>query len=121
MMSGLPEGQTYQLQLEYTRENDTSVITTPGQVEPIDPVDENTEGRSTLNNLPLFLGVFGAALIVIAVVYFIRGQPARTAKPRKRPQRSQEAGSQIYCHECGTRAQEGDRFCRTCGSRLRAN
>ncbi len=121
-MSGLVEGETYQLELEYSRSSE-SVLATPvsQQVEPLAPVDENASGRSTLDNLPLFLGGFGAALILAALVYFIRGQSSANApKPRKRSQPARGSNTVvIYCHECGTRAQEGDRFCRACGSKLR--
>lgn len=122
-MSGLSQGQSYQLQLEYTRPG-TAPVTTPAstQVEPIVTVDENTDGRSTLDNLPLFLGGFGVALILAALFYFFRGQSsqARTAKPRRRAHTSQEESTIArYCPECGTRSVEGDRFCRTCGSKLR--
>lgn len=123
MKSGFGEGETYQLQLEYSRSNDTPV-TTPAstQVEPIVPVDENTDGRSTLDNLPLFLGGFGVALILAALFYFFRGQsPVRMPKPRKRSQTTQEPSVTKYCPECGTRANAGDRFCRACGSKLRGN
>lgn len=121
MMSGLDEGQSYRLQLEYTRTSEALTASESSQVEPITPVDENTDGRSTLANLPLFLGGFGFLLIAAGVFYYLRGQSGKhTGKPRKRQHTSSpDANSQIYCHECGTRAQTGDRFCRTCGSKLR--
>jgi hypothetical protein len=125
MMSGLKEGQTYQLQLEYSRLIETAVVTpSSSQVEPVVPVDENTDGRSTLDNLPLFLGGFGVALILAALFYFFRSQssPVRTAKTRRRSRSDpQELGMPSYCPECGTRSQEGDHFCRTCGSKLRGS
>ena len=125
MLSGLEKGQSYQLQLEYSRSNET-VAATPisSQVEPIETVDENTDGRSTLDNLPLFLGGFGVALILAASFYFFRGQTImnKAPKPRRRSHGSpQEPGMAKYCPECGTRAQEGDRFCRACGSKLRGS
>jgi len=123
-ISNLKEGQTYRLNLEYSRTSEAPVVTPPpsSDVQPLEAVDENTDGRSTLDNLPLFLGGFGAVLILAALIYFMRGQSiVDESKPRKRKNRSLEAGSQIYCHECGSRANEGDRFCRTCGSKLRSN
>jgi len=123
MASGLTEGETYQLQLEYSRSSETAIVTpVSSDVQPITPVDENTDGRSTLDNLPLFLGGFGVALILAALVYFFRGQfslGARTVKSRKRTRSSQDSSIARYCPECGTRSTEGDRFCRTCGSKLR--
>lgn len=124
MASGLTEGETYQLQLEYSRSSETAIVTpVSSDVQPITPVDENTDGRSTLDNLPLFLGGFGVALILAALVYFFRGQSSqvRTAKSRRRTHTSQESSVVRYCPECGTRSNEGDRFCRTCGSKLRGN
>jgi hypothetical protein len=122
-MNEMKTGQTYNLKLEYFRTSETSMVTpSSSQVEPIAPVDENTDGRSTLNNLPLLLGGFGAALILIALFFFLRGQSAmQISKPRKRSHNAQESGAQTYCHECGARAHEGDRFCRTCGSKLRVS
>lgn len=123
MTNGLQEGQAYELQITYSRKNEKT-ITTPAssQVEPLEPVDENTDGRATLNNLPIILGGFGVVLILFALTFYLRGRSItpQTSKPRKR-NRPQETGTQTYCHECGTRAHEGDRFCRTCGSKLRAN
>jgi hypothetical protein len=122
VMSGLEAGQVYKQQLEYSRSSEVPVSTpVSSQVEPTTPVDENTDGRSTLDNLPLILGGFGVALIIIAgLVYFLRGQSTkRTSKPRKRSRDTQSADVQTYCHECGARAQEGDRFCRACGSKFR--
>lgn len=125
MMSGLSQGQAYQLQVEYSRGSEIPVATPPSsQVQPIVPVDENTDGRSTLDNLPLFLGGFGVALILAALFYFFRGGQAsslRPAKPRRRPQSAREPSMPSYCPECGTRANDGDRFCRACGSKLRGN
>ena len=122
-MTGLKEGQTYQLQLEYSRTSEvTSQQPSSSPVEPVVPVDENTDGRSTLNNLPLLLGGLGAALIIGALVYLMRDRfSMETSKPRRRRSSANAAGSQVYCHECGTRAHESDRFCRTCGSKLRAS
>lgn len=122
-VNGLEQGQTYNLKLEYSRTSEDSVATPESsQVEPVAPIDENTDGRSTLNNLPLLLGGLGAALILIALVLFLRGQSAaRKTKPRIRSIQTHESVSQVYCHECGARAHENDRFCRTCGSKLRVS
>ena len=122
MLNAMGEGENYQLTLEYSRTSDTpSVAPTSGQqVEPLVPVDADTDGRVTLDNLPYVLGGFGAILIVAAVFYFLRsGAPRVQRKPRKRNSKSESMASQTYCHECGTRAHEGDRFCRICGSKLR--
>jgi hypothetical protein len=41
---------------------------------------------------------------------------------RSSSERIEEAGEvsgHIYCHQCGKRAAQGDRFCRACGTQLR--
>lgn len=123
MLNTMDEGEDYQLTLEYSRTSDTPSVPPPaGQaVEPLAPVDANTDGRVTLDNLPYVLGGFGAILIVAALFYFLRsGSPGKQRKPRQRRPKSQGTSSQTYCHECGARAHQGDRFCRICGSKLRS-
>jgi len=121
MLNTINEGDGYQLQLEYSRTSDAPSVAPPSgqQVEPLVPIDANTDGRVTLDNLPLVLGGFGAVLIAAALFYFLRsGSSPKQRKPRQRHSGSKNNTSQIHCHECGTRAHEGDRFCRICGSKL---
>jgi hypothetical protein len=122
MLNSMDEGDGYQLKLEYYRTSEEPSVPPPsGQaVEPLVPVDADTDGRVTLDNLPYVFGGFGAILIVAALLYFLRGGAKQIQrKPRKRPASTKKAISQTYCHECGARAHEGDRFCRICGSKLR--
>ena len=114
-------GNSFQFELGYLRNSDS--LTNPNQsnqIQPSEPVSENTPGRVSITNLPLIIGAFGLALIGIALFSYWRSTQTGESKPRKRsrPAHEDEEG-QAYCHECGTRAHAGDRFCRTCGSRLR--
>lgn len=84
-------------------------------------VDENTQGRVSLSNyLPYILGGLGMLLIFAGGLYFWQTSQGKP-EPRKRHSRrsDEEPGEDIYCHQCGNRAQASDRFCRTCGTRLR--
>jgi ribosomal protein L40E len=91
------------------------------QVQPSEPVGADTPGRVSITNLPLIIGGFGLALIGIALFAYYRSTQSNDTKPRRRRRaNSAEGTEQAYCHECGARANPGDRFCRTCGSRLRA-
>jgi hypothetical protein len=101
-------------------------LTGPGEdakVQPVAPVGKDTPGRISITNLPWIIGAFGLALIAIALFSYWRSTQTSEEKPRRRRRSQSEAAAegegQAYCHECGTRAYPGDRFCRTCGSRLR--
>jgi hypothetical protein len=86
-------------------------------------VDENTPGRVSFNNfLPYIIGGVGVILIVGGLVYYRESGRSGSKKSRRRQHAQadrEENESGVYCSQCGTRARGGDRFCRTCGSRIR--
>ncbi|MGE5072107.1 MAG: zinc-ribbon domain-containing protein, partial [Anaerolineae bacterium] len=109
------------LRLSYTRTADT--LTVPQEsVQPSKPLGSNTPGRVLLSNyLPYIVGVLGIALLGAAGIYIWQSRNNQAA-PRRRTHggtREPRAKDDIYCHQCGARAQPGDRFCRVCGTRLR--
>jgi hypothetical protein len=116
-------GNSFQFELGYQRTSTALVkpetATTP--VQPSTPVDENTPGRVSITNLPWIIGGFGLALIGIALFSYWRSTQSGESQPRRRHRQveTKDEEGQAYCHECGARAYPGDRFCRTCGSRLR--
>ncbi|GAB4433188.1 MAG: hypothetical protein Kow002_20800 [Anaerolineales bacterium] len=117
---GLAEGEQIPFTLTYTRTSNT--LTRDIQPMQAEPVDENTSGRISLSNyLPYILGGVGIILIVAGGVYFWQSGKGKPRKRQRQRHRSQAVNSdeQTYCHQCGKRAQASDRFCRTCGTRLR--
>lgn len=115
---------SFQFTMEYQRTS--TALVKPGQatspVVPATPVDPNTPGRVSITNLPWIIGGFGLALIGIALFSYWRSTQSGESQPRRRRRQKSEdvkEDGQAYCHECGARAHAGDRFCRTCGSRLR--
>ncbi len=127
--NNLKMGHSYQMELEYQR--DTESLTSPNtesQVQPSEPLGEDTVGRVSLDNLPWIVGGIGLAMIGFALILYRRSlQSNASLSSNSRKRRGKRAGSPtdesqegIYCHQCGTRAASGDRFCRTCGSRLRS-
>lgn len=125
----LKMGHSYQMELKYRRS--TEALTSPNaasQVQSSEPLGEGTPGRTSVDQLPWIVGGVGLAMIGIALILYrrsLRSSASTSSLSRKR--RGKRAGSQmdetqeeVYCPQCGARAVSGDRFCRTCGSRLRS-
>lgn len=122
------EGQTFDVSLEYQKSSDA--LTAEGLVvRPSVPVSNITSSQRSLDIiLPWVLGGLGVVLIIGGGLWYWRtGKAAAAPKmPRGRrkpaiPQEESAKGveSHAYCHHCGKRAMPNDRFCRSCGTRLR--
>ena len=119
----LASGEQFTLSLEYKKTSNTLIASSQG-VQPVAPVDASTTGRVSLNNyLPYVIGGLGVIMIVGGLVYYWQSGKRNGGKKSRRRQsvntEQEEAQSDVYCAQCGTRAHGGDRFCRTCGSRIR--
>ncbi len=122
-------GESYEFDIEYTR--DSTMVTNStqsGDVQASEPVGPDTPGRASLDKLPWIIGGFGLALIAVILFFFSYWRSMQSeihsaallAGSKLGQRRRKESGNvEAYCHECGTRAQAGDRFCRVCGSKLR--
>ena len=111
----------FQFDLQYQRTSTALIDPDQAtQIQPAAPVGTDTPGRVSITNLPWIIGGFGLALIMIALFSYWRSTQSSEEKPHRRQRQTEvESNVQAYCHECGTRAHAGDRFCRTCGSRLK--
>lgn len=118
----LQAGQRFPLHMTYTRtSNELSV---PGEtVQPSRPLGSNTPGRVLLSNyVPYILAVLGIIALGAAAIYFLQlRRPRAPARRQTHLSRSIKARGRtdLHCHQCGARAQPGDRFCRVCGTKLR--
>jgi hypothetical protein len=118
---GMKTGQQFTLQVTYSRSSDTLSVPQQG-VQPSKPLGSATPGRVLLSNyLPYILGGLGILAIGGAAVYFLqpRRRPASARRHSHAGRPGGRPGKDVYCHQCGARAQSGDRFCRVCGTRLR--
>lgn len=120
----LARGEQFALTLQYDKTTDTLVRPPQQGLQPVAPVDENTPGRVSLNNsLPYIIGGLGVVMIVGGVLYYSQSGRTSMRAPRRRKNASENADEDAtgaYCPQCGARAKPADRFCRTCGARLRA-
>jgi hypothetical protein len=120
--------QSFDVSLEYQKSS--SALTAEGlQVKPSVPVSNITSRQRRLDIvIPWVLGGLGVVLILGGGLWYWRtGTAAAAPKPprgRRKPVIPQEESAtavegHVYCHHCGKRAMPNDRFCRTCGTRLR--
>jgi len=120
-VGAVPAGKAFTFDVSYQKPTDTLSISHL-DIQPV-TVDENTPGRVSLNNyLPYVIGGLGVFLILGGLAYYRQSGRSASKKSRRRQHASagsEESESGVYCAQCGTRARGGDRFCRTCGSRIR--
>ena len=123
-----PMGVSTIISVEYVKEGDAlSVESLPPQ--PISSINNNITGRmNVLDYVPWGLSFLGI-LLLTGGIYWYRQWGRRQPKPKiKRSRRrstivptqssSNDEGI-TYCHQCGKRASQGDRYCRACGTKLR--
>jgi hypothetical protein len=126
----IPYGQTFELEVRYQKDNDELSIT--GQpVQPSAPITSDTPGRVSIASALLWaIGFLGVGLILGGAYWFWQSgrRQQSTGRPTAGRGRRKPAGQAetrpggeeiVYCHQCGKRADAGDRFCRLCGTRLR--
>jgi len=118
-------GKVFTMKIDYDRDTDQP-STSFMQVKPSAPLDQPVSGQLSLPSyIPWSVaGLAVIALAVLAVWYLFSIRGARgSQRLRKRHTAADKAADdetrEIYCHQCGKRAQPSDRFCRTCGAELR--
>jgi len=118
----LAAGQSFTLTADYQKITDT--LSTSGlPVQPTQPLTAKTPGRETMNAILWVLVGIGGALIaggLVGGLFMWKSGMHRSSASLKRHTQPQKASEtdEVYCHQCGKRAQPGDVFCRTCGMRL---
>ncbi len=119
----LAAGQSFTLTTDYQKATD-ALSTTGLPVQPTQPLNASTPGRETTTSILWVLAGIGGALIVAGIVgglYMWKSSTRRSPASRKRHIQSKQVSEigEVYCNQCGKRAQKSDVFCRTCGTRLR--
>lgn len=117
-------GVDFTIHLKY--EKSGMELSAPSQsVAPVEPINTDTLGWQTLNEvLPYFLSGLGFLLIIAGGYWYWRSGKTITMAFRRRYSlgRSKEADTEpleVFCHSCGRKAVSGDIYCRSCGTKLR--
>lgn len=124
-IGSLAQGEDFTLSLSYQKETDTltSAALNP---QPSEPLTVETPGRVDVAKiLPWVLGSLGLLLIAGGGVWYWQSRKEADS-PKARQRRASRvkaeavsSGEALYCQQCGKRAGPGDRYCRSCGTRLR--
>jgi hypothetical protein len=124
-------GENFRLTLAYLKDSDAlSVELQNLPVQPSAPITTETPGRVTIRDvLPWVLGGLGLLLIGTGVWWYWQLRSEKQVAPPRRRRRQaippevaevEDEDDSLFCHQCGKRASPSDRFCRACGTRLRA-
>lgn len=120
----LPVGQATVFKVSYEKTTASLSVSLLG-VQPSEDLNEPVSGQVSLTGvLPWVLAGLGLVLVFGGLGwYWVSGRNTRVGPVRRRhPARSaaeEGEGTAAYCSQCGKRAQPADRFCRTCGARLK--
>lgn len=124
-VGSLQPSDTFQISLDYTKQTDTLTYES-FQIQPSGPIPSDPSSALPLQYLPWVLGFLGIVLITAAGLWYWQSSRSAVTEPtrkRHKPIRKDvdevTESISIYCSQCGKRAHTGDRFCRSCGSRLR--
>jgi hypothetical protein len=114
------------INLEYTKTDNTlsSSMTVP--VQPVTPLTQDTvQGKTSFTQiLPFIIAGVGLVILIIGVLWYLNRQKEILPNSRQRHvsnkrMSSHHEGEGIFCHRCGRRADSGDVFCRSCGTKLK--
>lgn len=125
LVGALDKNEPYSVQISYEKSDDTlSASVQP--VEPIAPINQETAGRTSFQEILLWIvGVFGLVMIIgVGFWVWSSGWKMKQAMPPAQPGINETVIEQghdeyvMYCNQCGKRASKGDVYCRTCGEKL---
>jgi hypothetical protein len=120
----------FELSLSYEKETD-ELSMMEVQIQPGTSLDDPSmvgQSEPVQTYLPWILGGLGIVFISGGAFWYWQSGRRQSSMPRRGERRRASNSSenpvieetgQVYCHQCGKRAAEGDRFCRVCGTRLR--
>jgi len=134
-IGAVEEGETFTLTVAYEKQTDDLTVNFL-PIESSEPLAEDTPGRMSLTSaLPWAMGIVGLAVIFVGVYWYwstgrrlrpeSRRRGARATDPARpryvEPELHEtiEEEANAFCHQCGKRAHNGDRFCRSCGTKLK--
>lgn len=122
----LQPGDAVSLSLSYVKPDNSLTVSQQGaQPVPTQASVPPSTSSQVRDLLPYLLVGLGVILLVVGGYFYLRPDPETGPAPknsgkRKAGKKNKAQSEKVrYCPECGHRAEAGDKFCRSCGSRLR--
>lgn len=110
-------GERFELAISYERSSDD--LTVSSMPVEVGGVPESKESSFSLGDfLPALLVGIGITLILGGLLYFFLAGRGDNSSSKSRSRHKPSSGIK-YCHECGSRSSGNDKFCRSCGVKLR--
>lgn len=133
-IGAVAQGETFSMTVTYEKDTDDLTINFL-EVDSSAPISTATPGRMSVDSaLPYAMAILGVVVIFIAGFWYWSTGRQQNA-PRKRSGKSEKRRrsrvvepemhdhnpyeQSTFCHQCGKRATTGDKFCRSCGAKLR--
>lgn len=122
----LDQDSPFNIGISYKKESDALSIESL-QIQPSATITPATSSLFDLDQWWVWLIVLLAVVLIAGGGYWYwrlgrEEAPAKSRRQRRASRREADevfqAGA-VYCHQCGKRAESGDRYCRSCGTRLR--
>lgn len=122
----LPAGTPFEMSFRYEMADPGLTAGAPPPAVPDTTLNQES-GSSELStiNWPLVGAGIVIFVLVIAVTWLLatrnnrgRRSSGRSNRPRKPAPNSNTAKAR-FCHNCGAKAEKGDQFCRSCGTKLK--
>jgi hypothetical protein len=125
-VGALEGGSVFDIFISYLKESDTLSVAN-FQIQPSATITPGTSGLLNLGQWWVWLLIGLGVILIGGGAYWYWRMGRQEPEPQKRrhhksPDQEEDGvfvGRVIYCHQCGKRAGPGDRFCRSCGTRLR--
>ena len=110
-------GQAYEISVSYQMASPLlTVAQLQNQAGGTTAVAPTTTIPDTTPNWALYLAAIGTTLIGIAMFWQVYNTRQKSKRPKSRPK---PATKTRFCHNCGQRRQQGDQFCRHCGTAIK--